>query len=107
MVILRLFEFSAIFLIILAVITQVFIPFFRGTVYFPIFRKERKLEDDLANAKQGQVERALEKEVNRLNKYCVTCKFPEAKICMNTKSLRYNQQVLASQTCEMWEEREE
>lgn len=43
--------------------TQVFIPIQRGTCFFPMFRREAVLRDELRSAKQGTVEKHLAEEV--------------------------------------------
>ncbi len=44
-------------------ITQVSIPIIRGTKLFPMFRKEEKLKDELAELKQETIEKNIEKRI--------------------------------------------
>jgi hypothetical protein len=46
-------------------VTQIAYPLYRGTVLFPIFRKERVLHDQLAEVKQAKVEKSIEEEIKR------------------------------------------
>ncbi len=48
-----------------AVVTQLAIPLIRGAALFPFFRKQQKLENELAKARQEVIETQLEKEVVR------------------------------------------
>lgn len=45
--------------------TQILLPLWRGTALFPILRRERKLESDLAQAKQEGVEHEIESEIKK------------------------------------------
>ena len=56
---------EALFIIAVATVltTQVFIPIFRGTVLWPWFRRERKLEHELHEVQQEIVEKELEEKV--------------------------------------------
>jgi hypothetical protein len=68
MILLRLFEFSAVALILIILVTQIIFPFIRGTKIFPIFRKEAVLIGKLEEAKQRKVEREIKKEIEKVNK---------------------------------------
>lgn len=63
-----LLELLLFFVVIVVSITQIFIPIMRGTVLFPIFRKERILEEGIQKAKQNIVEEKLAKDLNNLTK---------------------------------------
>jgi hypothetical protein len=52
-------------LVLLFFISQVFIPLFRGTVLFPYFRKELKLQEILAKEKQKTVEKQIQEEIKK------------------------------------------
>ena len=52
--------------VLLIVFTQIITPTFRGTVWFPFFRKERVLQKQIQELKQVKVERDLEKEIDLL-----------------------------------------
>ena len=44
-------------------VTQVVLPLWRDTPLFPIFRRERRLQHDLAEATENVVEAELEKRI--------------------------------------------
>ena len=44
-------------------VTQVVLPLWRGKPLFPIFRRERRLQHDLAEATENVVEAELEKRI--------------------------------------------
>ncbi len=44
-------------------ITQLSIPIIRGTKLFPMFRKEEKLKDELAELKQETIEKNIERRI--------------------------------------------
>jgi hypothetical protein len=102
---LRLIEMVAMFLIIWTGLSQVIVPFFRGTKLFPIFRREEKLEEKLAEANQSQVENELERKIDQTNRFCESCDYPAARICTNKESPKYTQEVSATSTCSKWKER--
>ena len=56
-------EYAFIALVIIFVITQVIIPLGRGTLLFPLFRRERQLEQELQKVKQEAVEADLEQKI--------------------------------------------
>jgi hypothetical protein len=49
-------------------ITQVILPFSRGTQPFPIFRREAKLAETLEEVKQKAEEKKLEEEIDTIKK---------------------------------------
>lgn len=53
-------------LVALFIVTQVVYPFCRGTVMFPILRKEANLEKQLNEAKQYKVELEMQKELKKI-----------------------------------------
>jgi hypothetical protein len=64
----RILEVLAILAVVLLFFTQILIPWFRGTVFFPLFRREavkreRELKEQLRNIHQREVEKELEEEV--------------------------------------------
>lgn len=56
----------------LFVLSQIVIPLFRGTIFFPLLRPERRLEKELTKERQKRVEetikKAIEKEKNKRRK---------------------------------------
>lgn len=50
---------------IILLLTQVAWPLVRGTKLLPIFRRESKLEQELENRRQQDLERELELEIGR------------------------------------------
>ena len=56
-------EIIMIALFLLAFATQVFIPLWRGTPLFPIFRRERKLEAQLTKLRQANLEADIEHKI--------------------------------------------
>lgn len=54
--------------IILFMVSQIIIPFFRGTVMFPIFSKEVVLQKELEEVKQESVEADMISEIVVLKK---------------------------------------
>lgn len=103
---LRIFELSIIFFLIWTGLTQIIIPFFRGTPIFPFFRKERKLEGGIAEARQSNLERDLKDKLDSLNEVCSTCKYPANRTCTKKESPNYNKKVLSTDTCPAWERKE-
>lgn len=61
----ELFEWVALILFLVVVVTQLAIPMYRGTPLFPVFRRERELETELERARQTSVESRLEKRIAR------------------------------------------
>ena len=61
-------EYVFIALVIIFVITQVIIPLGRGTLLFPLFRRERQLEQELQKVKQEAIEAELEQRVEETRK---------------------------------------
>lgn len=62
---LSMMEWAVIFMFILLMITQVFIPAIRGTVLFPLFKKSIKLEAKLAETNQTEMEIDLENQIKK------------------------------------------
>lgn len=53
MYLLRMLEFLAVGILLFGFITELAIPFFKGTLYFPSFRGKRsKIQDELASARE-------------------------------------------------------
>lgn len=52
-------------LLALLVITQMLIPAIRGTRSFPLFRREKKLVEELTDIKQAQREKDLQTQINK------------------------------------------
>jgi len=50
-------------LILLFMVTQIIIPYMRGTVFFPLFSKETVLQKELEEVRQESVEVDMEKEI--------------------------------------------
>lgn len=55
-----LIELAVSLLLVIGVVTQIAIPLWRGTPLFPIFRAERRLEREVAEARQRRLEADLE-----------------------------------------------
>jgi septation ring formation regulator EzrA len=66
MLLLFFFELCLVVLILAIFITQIIIPFLRGTSLFPIFKKEAILLEKLEEEKQKVVEKRIVKEINKL-----------------------------------------
>lgn len=65
MAILRILELAVAAITLLLAITQVVIPLLRGTLLFPLFRKEHRLEVQLSQARQEELEAGLQKELKQ------------------------------------------
>ena len=52
-------------LIVIIFLTQILMPLFRGTPVFPIFRRERKLESELSEARKEVIEASLERRIKQ------------------------------------------
>lgn len=61
----RLMEYLFVAIVLLVFITQVAWPLYKGRPTFPFFRKQRKLEKELADANQASLEAGLEKQVKK------------------------------------------
>lgn len=61
-------QLAIVALVILFMASQVIVPFFRGTVMFPIFTKEVVLQEDLEKVKQESVEADMIAEIATLKK---------------------------------------
>ena len=48
------------------VVTQIAIPFMRGTVYFPLFRQEQKILSEMEHVRQELLEENLERDLQVL-----------------------------------------
>lgn len=55
-------------LVFLFVITQMLFPLIRNTKMFPLFRKEGKLNEKLAEVNQQVVEKGIETEITKTKK---------------------------------------
>lgn len=62
---LRIFEIAVGAIIVILAITQIVIPIFRGTLLFPLFRKEHELESQLSRARQEELEIGLQHELKK------------------------------------------
>ncbi|MEO6689450.1 MAG: hypothetical protein ABIS07_18520 [Dokdonella sp.] len=63
MLLLRLLEFSFVILFLTLLVTQVFIPAFKGTRLFPIFdRRGREAFEELTRAREEREVEAVQKE---------------------------------------------
>jgi hypothetical protein len=65
---LRVLETAVAVLLVWFFITQVLIPFFRGTKMFPLFLREAGLHKTLEEVKQKAVEKKLENEIKNIKK---------------------------------------
>jgi hypothetical protein len=65
MTLLRIFEIAAGALIVILAITQIAIPILRGTLMFPLFRREHELESQLSRARQEELEVGLQHELEK------------------------------------------
>ena len=93
--------FVIIFILIWTFITQIAIPFKRGTSWFPFLREENDLESRIALAKQGQLEKSLKKELDRTTvKCCGNCLHVLGKICKNKKAPLYKRKVEKLNWCD-------
>jgi len=63
--VLELVEIVAALALLYFIAMQVFIPIVRGTPLYPMFRREKKILDDLKQARQAVVESDLKKEVKK------------------------------------------
>lgn len=61
----RLMEYLFVAIVLLVFITQIAWPLYKGRPTFPFFRKQRKLEKELADVNQAKLEEGLEKQVKR------------------------------------------
>lgn len=72
MIFLEFMEVVIAVLILIFFITQILIPLAKGTPYFPAFRKRKKLEEDLAEAREevdkAELEIAIKKDVEQAKK---------------------------------------
>lgn len=66
MLLLEIIEVLVATLVVYIGITQVLLPWARGTMYFPMFRPARKLEKRIKEAKQALEEARLESEAEKL-----------------------------------------
>jgi hypothetical protein len=65
---LRVLQLAIVAFIIVLMVTQVIIPYFRGTIFFPMFSKEIVLQKELEEVKQESVEADMVKEIEGLKK---------------------------------------
>ena len=68
MILLAFLDFVLIALVLLTVVTQIILPVTFGTALFPFFRRRRKLEQQLTEAREEVVEAKLEREVAQITK---------------------------------------
>ena len=100
--ILKLLELLVTFFIIWTALTQIIVPFFRGTKIFPLFRKQNVLEEKLASKKQELHELGIEDEISKISRVCSTCTCTQNRVCMNEKSRFYKKSVFATDSCGEW-----
>lgn len=55
-------------ILLLAFGTQIFYPLWRGTLLFPMWRREHKLWDKLSSERQSTVEADIEKQIQKEKK---------------------------------------
>lgn len=72
--ILRVFEFIAIVVIVMFIVTQMLLPSLSGGKLFPLFRKTGELEAELAEATQEVKDAKLEKVVEAVHQEAVAIK---------------------------------
>lgn len=63
---LKFVEFALIVMFITVLVTQVIVPVMRNRAMFPAFRKQGKLETELAELNQRKVEAELEKKIQTM-----------------------------------------
>ena len=73
-------EGSIVAVLLLLFVTQVFLPLWRNTPTFPLFRKERKLEAEMDEARQQGLEAELERDLRKLKRGQVFRGEPPGKI---------------------------
>ena len=61
-------ELAVVVLVAWLFLTQIFVPLFRGTLLFPIFRREAKLSNELEKVRQRAVEKKLEEKIESTKK---------------------------------------
>lgn len=102
---LRLLEFVVVFFLTLTVLTQIIVPIFRGRVMFPMFRKQKKLEDKIAKNMQASLEIELEKLADKTTvRCCGNCAHPVNRTCQNILSPNNGKEVKQFNTCKEHEE---
>jgi hypothetical protein len=97
---LKTIEFTIVFLAIFTFLSQIIVPFFRGTPFFPIFKRERSLEGKIKEARQKGLEQELEKmlDIESVD-CCENCTHPENRVCQNSLSPHYGKEVKPFNTC--------
>jgi hypothetical protein len=60
-----LLEITVACIVLIFFVTQLIIPLFRGTVFFPMFREESDLETKLRKTKQKKLEKNLQDEIKK------------------------------------------
>lgn len=65
---LRVLEIVLIVAVIIITITQLIIPAYRGQKLFPLFRRQGRLENELAEAVQEAEESKVQSKINRTRK---------------------------------------
>jgi hypothetical protein len=68
MIVMFILEFVLVALILITLITQIILPFMRGTPIFPIFRKEAVLLKKLEEVNQQVVEKNLTDKITKIKK---------------------------------------
>lgn len=72
MILLIVFEMLMVSVLVWTLITQISIPIFRGTRLFPMFRKEEKLKNELANINQEILEKNIEQKIKKKKRETTT-----------------------------------
>lgn len=62
---LPLIDFTILAAIVWFAVSQIFYPIYRGTILFPLFRKETVLLGKLAEEKQTTVEKKIERDITK------------------------------------------
>jgi hypothetical protein len=97
---LKLLEFVVVFFIVWTGIVQIIVPIMRGRPVFPIFRRQKNLEDKIIKNSQEQAELNLAKEAeDTAVKCCGNCLHPVNRICQNNLSPNYRKEVKQFNTC--------
>jgi hypothetical protein len=65
MIIVRIFEYVVSGLLILGFITEIVVPLWKGTPYFPSFRKRHKLQNQLIQTREEVSEIEVEQRISK------------------------------------------
>lgn len=61
----RVLELAMLLCVVIIFATQIAYPLYRGTRLFPWFKRERKLEAELADVRQQKEEQKLQKQIDK------------------------------------------